>query len=83
MLLTHFFQSKSFNNTIILLNWFLKYNTSFWGIDRGLVINFIFMFFIFFNNKEKLKSFIILLSSILSFWWHNTFSVYKLATFME
>ena len=43
MLLIHTLQSKSFNYSIILIISFLSITSLFWGVDRGLVVNFIIL----------------------------------------
>ena len=77
---------------------FLSIATLLWGIDRGLVINFIInMFFIFFNNKKRFKKFYYFIHQIF-IWWllfyfylgsefkhfiSNTFSVYKYVSYIH
>ncbi len=98
MLLTHTFQSKSFNNTIILIIGFLSITSLFWGVDRGLVINFIILCFLFFliirkNYKDAGILFISIIFSWLLFYFllgeefkffiTNTLSVYKYISYVH
>ncbi len=98
MLLTHTFQSKSFNNTIILIIGFLSITSLFWGVDRGLVINFIILCFLFFLIiRSNYKDAGILVLAII-FWWllfyfilgeefkffiSNTLSIYKYISYVH
>ena len=98
MLLTHTFQSKSFNNTIILIIGFLSITSLFWGVDRGLVINFIILCFLFFliirkNYKDagilvisiifSWLLFYFLLGEEFKFFITNTLSVYKYISYVH
>ena len=98
MLLTHTFQSKSFNNTIILIIGFLSITSLFWGVDRGLVINFIILCFLFFLIiRKNYKDASILVISIIFSWLlfyfllgeefkffiTNTLSVYKYISYVH
>lgn len=98
MLLIHTFQSKSFNNTIILIISFLSITSLFWGVDRGLVVNFIILCFLFFLIiRSNYKDAGILFLSII-FWWvlfyfllgeefkffiSNTLSIYKYISYIH
>lgn len=98
MLLIHSFQSKSFNNTIILIISFLSITSLFWGVDRGLVVNFIILCFLFFLIiRSNYKDAGILVLSII-FWWvlfyfllgeefkffiSNTLSIYKYISYIH
>ena len=98
MLLTHTFQSKSFNNTIIIIIGFLSITSIFWGVDRGLVINFIILCFLFFLIiRKNYKNAGILVFSIIFSWLlfyfllgeefkffiTNTLSVYKYISYVH
>ena len=98
MLLTHTFQNKSFNNTIILIIGFLSITSLFWGVDRGLVINFIILCFLFFliirkNYKDagilvisiifSWLLFYFLLGEEFKFFITNTLSVYKYISYVH
>ena len=98
MLLIHTFQSKSFNYSIILIISFLSITSLFWGVDRGLVVNFIilcFLFFLIIRSNYKDAS-ILVISTI--FWWllfyfllgeeftffiSNTLSIYKYISYIH
>ena len=98
MLLIHTFQSKSFNNSIMLIIGFLSITSLFWGVDRGLVVNFIilcFLFFLIIRSNYKDAS-ILVISTI--FWWllfyfllgeefkffiSNTLSIYKYISYIH
>lgn len=98
MLLIHTFQSKSFNNTILLIIGFLSITSLFWGVDRGLVINFIILCFLFFLIiRKNYKDAGILVLSVI-FWWllfylllgeefkffiSNTLSIYKYISYVH
>ena len=98
MLLIHTLQSKSFNYSIIFIISFLSITSLFWGVDRGLVVNFIilcFLFFLIIRSNYKDAS-ILVISTI--FWWllfyfllgeefkffiSNTLSIYKYISYIH
>ena len=98
ILLTIFFQHKKSHIIILFVFGFLSIATLLWGIDRGLVMNFIITsFLVFFLVRKDFKEFFILFASIL-FWWFtfyfilgsefsyfisNTLSVYKYISYIH
>ena len=98
ILFSVFFENKKLRTPVLFIFGFLSIATMLWGIDRGLVMNLILVsFLIFLLTRKDLKSFLILLSSIL-LWWlafyfilgsefryfiSNTFSVYKYISYVH
>ena len=98
ILFSIFFEYKKLQTPILFIFGFLSIATLLWGIDRGLVLNLIFIsFLIFLFVRKDFKNLIILLSSVI-IWWvffyfyfgiefnyfiANTFSIYNYISYVH
>ena len=98
ILFSFFFDHKKLRTIILFIFGFLSITTLFWGVDRGLVLNLIFISFLTFMFVRKdFKNCVILISSIF-IWWsffyfflgpefkyfiNNTISVYKYVNYIN